>query len=84
LLAARCYRNGWEIMRGTTGNTYYFKVPLSEAKVNLKVFQQTAIEGRKAWGRQLGQRYGRDALRKHAEETRTTKSDETIYQSGVG
>jgi hypothetical protein len=47
LLAARCYRNGWEIVKGTTGNTYYFKVPLSEAKVHLKIFEQTATEGRR-------------------------------------
>jgi hypothetical protein len=23
LLAAKCYRNGWEIVKGTTDNTYY-------------------------------------------------------------
>jgi hypothetical protein len=70
LLAAKCYRNGWEIVKGTTGNTYYFKVPLSEAKVNLKIFEQTATEGRKRWDRQLGQRYGAQALRRYQTQRR--------------
>lgn len=66
LLAAKCYRNGWEIVKGTTGNTYYFKVPLSEATVHLKIFEQTATEGRKRWGKELGSKHGVAALRKYA------------------
>jgi hypothetical protein len=53
-------------VKGTTDNTYYFKVPLCEVSVQLKIFEQTATEGRKAWDRQLGQKYGAEALRKYA------------------
>ena len=41
-------------------------VSLSEAKVHLKIFEQTAKEGRKRWGKELGRKHGAAALRKYA------------------
>src|SRR5262245_20834736 len=69
LLAARCHRFGWEIVKGSgKDNVYYFMVPLSEATVHLKIFEQTATEGRKRWGKELGKKHGANALRKYAAE----------------
>ena len=68
ILAAKCQMLSQQLgdREGFCWEYYYFKLPLSEASVSLKTFEQTATEGRKAWGKNLGQRYGAEALRRYA------------------
>jgi hypothetical protein len=83
LLAARCQRFGWEIVKGTTRNTYYFTVPLTEVSVDLKIFEQTATEGRKRWGQELGRKYGADALRKYQAQRKKRSIVRQIINDGL-
>jgi hypothetical protein len=50
--------------------------------VHLKIFEQTATKGRRAWGKQLGQRYGAEALRRYAaQRKRRTIVDEILAET---